>query len=220
MVLGNISHALRTPLNAIIGFSDVLDSGAGTLDQENQHELLQLINSNGKQLLYFINQLLELSDIESNTGNRERIRVPLAQEMQSYLDEFRDDVVPGVDLRLEGDDIAVVADERYMRIVTKHFLSNAVKHTRQGSITLRYRMEDEGLRTEVQDTGEGLPEALRENLFNLLSDKATYVQNNVPGLGLTICKAIVERCNGRIGAVSPEGGGTILWYWVPVKLEN
>ena len=214
--LGNISHALRTPLNAIIGFSDVLDADDGMLPKEDQHQLLQLINSNGKQLLHFINQLLELSEIESNTMNVEHVEIPLANEMQSYVDECRSAVADGVELRVEGDDIRVMADQRYMRIVTKHFLQNAVKHTKQGSITLRYRLVDRGLRIEVQDTGEGLPEALRENLFSLLSEKATFVQNEVPGLGLTICKSIVERCNGRIGAISPDEGGTILWLWVPV----
>ena len=73
------------------------------------------------------------------------------------------------------------------------------------------------MRIEVQDTGDGLPDALKANIFSLLSEKATFIQNEVPGLGLTICKAIVERAKGKIGAVSPQGGGTILWYWIPVK---
>ena len=217
--LGNISHALRTPLNAIIGFSDVLDAADGgeAIPKEDRHQLLQLINSNGNQLLHFINQLLELSEIESSNAPLEYSDVDVKETMASYIDECRRDAADGVELLLEGSEMTVKVNERYMRAVTKHFLSNAIHHTRKGSITLRYRLEKNGLRTEVQDTGDGLPEALRENIFSLLSEKATFVQNEVPGLGLTVCRAIVERCGGIIGAVSPEEGGTILWYWMPVR---
>ena len=217
VLLGNISHALRTPLNAIIGFSDVLSADESTLPQEDRRQLLQYINTNGQQLLHFINQLLELSEIETNDLSLQRNEISMKEEMNSYVEECRSSLNEHVEMRVEGDDFTVLADERYMRIVTKHFLSNALRHTKQGCITLRYRREDGGLRIEVQDTGDGLPEALRKNLFSLLSDEATFVQDEVPGLGLTICKSIVEHCHGKIGSVSPAEGGTILWLWVPVK---
>jgi signal transduction histidine kinase len=217
--LGNISHALRTPLNAIIGFSDVLNTEElNVMSVEDQHQLLQLINTNGKQLLYFINQLLELSKIESDNEAIEHTEVYLPDVMNAYMDELRKDAALGVCLRVEGDDITALINENYMRIVTKHFLSNALRHTKKGSVTLRYNTESNGLHIEVQDTGDGLPEALKDNLFNLLSEKATFIQDNIPGLGLTICKAIVDRCKGKIGAFSPEEGGTVLWIWVPVKI--
>jgi signal transduction histidine kinase len=180
--------------------------------------LLQLINTNGKQLLHFINQVLELSEIEGNNEAPQRVEVRLLETMNAYLDECRPSVAEGVELRVEGDDIIVLADEHSMRLVTKHFLDNAVRYTKRGSITLRYFPVDEGLRIEVQDTGDGLPEALKENLFSLLTEKATFVQNEVPGLGLTICKAVVERYHGKLGAISPKEGGTILWHWIPIKV--
>jgi signal transduction histidine kinase len=80
--------------------------------------------------------------------------------------------------------------------------------------------ENNGLRIEVRDTGEGLPEMLRDNIFELLSAENTYMQGHLPGLGLSICKAVVERSNGRIGAESPPGQGTTIWHWVPVKRIN
>ena len=221
--LGNISHALRTPLNAIIGFSDVLDSEEGKMMTDaDQHQLLQLINSNGRQLLYFINQLLELSEIEGSTDPLERVEVDVAAALRGYVEEYRHEAAPGVELRVEGDDKLVMhADERYLRIVVRHFLSNAIRHTEQGAITLRYFLADGGLHVEVQDTGNGLPEELKENIFSLLSDKSTFIQSEVPGLGLTICKAIVDRCGGRVGASSPDGGGTLFWLWTPVrKIED
>lgn len=217
VILSNISHALRTPLNAIIGFSDVLSADDGSMAVEDRQQLLHLVNSNGQQLLHFINQLLDLSDIQASNSPLELVEVAIADEAKAYIDECRGSVSEGVDLRVEGDDVKVMVDGRYLRIVTKHLLSNAIRHTKQGSVTLRYRLQDKGLYVEVQDTGDGLPEALRENLFSLLSDKATFVQNEVPGLGLTICKAIVDRCKGKIGAQSPADGGTIVWFWMPVK---
>ena len=219
--LGNVSHALRTPLNAIIGFSEVLDTEAdATMSQKDRHQLLGLINSNGKQLLHYINQLLQLSEIEGNDIPLDIVKVRLAETMKACLGECRSEVAEGVQLRMEGPKAVVMADERYMRLVTEHFLNNAVKHTTQGSIVLRYSLVDNGLRVEVQDTGEGLPEALRENIFRLLSEEATFVQNEMPGLGLTISRTIIERCGGRIGAESPQEGGTILWYWIPVKVKK
>lgn len=220
VILGNISHSLRTPLNAIIGFSEVLDAEITSMPIDNQRKLLRLINSNGNQLLYFIKELLELSEIETDSKPLKRVEIPLRYTMRTLLDECRPDVEKEVELRLEGDDITVEANDRYMSMVTKHLLSNAVMHTHKGSITLRYFMVDKGLRIEVQDTGEGLPEALRDNIFALLAEKNTFIREDVPGLGLTICKAIVDRCHGRIGVESPKEGGTVFWHWVPVKRVN
>ena len=70
----------------------------------------------------------------------------------------------------------------------------------------------------VKDTGHGVPEELRMNIFNLLSDKATYTQSAIPGLGLTICKTIVERCGGQIGLEQLAEGGSLFWHTVPVKV--
>jgi len=215
--LGNVSHALRTPLNAIIGFSALLDENSGeTIPPEDVHHLLKIINRNGEQLLYFIDELLNLSESESSELQLQRTELNLREIMESYLNDCRPSLAEGVTLSLEGDDLAAIMDEKYIRIVTKHFLTNAIKHTTQGSVVLRYRMVNGGLRVEVEDTGSGIPDALRNNIFNLLSDKSMFIQDEVPGLGLTICKAIVDRFKGQIGAESPEKGGSIFWYWVPL----
>ena len=215
--LGNVSHALRTPLNAIIGFSALLDENSGeTIPPEDVHHLLKIINRNGEQLLYFIDELLNLSESESSELQLQRTELNLREIMESYLNDCRPSLAEGVTLSLEGDDLAAIMDEKYLRIVTKHFLTNAIKHTTQGSVVLRYRMVNGGLRVEVEDTGSGIPDALRNNIFNLLSDKSMFIQDEVPGLGLTICKAIVDRFKGQIGAESPEKGGSIFWYWVPL----
>lgn len=217
--LGNVSHALRTPLNAIIGFSDVLSTtDVGLISPEEHAQMLKLINDNGRQLLYFINELLQLSDIESNSIQFNRSELQLAETMNEMAERVRPELKPGVTLEVEGDGGTVMADVKLMTMVTMHCLNNAVKHTSKGRIILAYRPEKNGLRIEVRDTGDGIPQTLRENLFSLLTNKHTYVQNEVPGLGLSICKAIVDRSHGRIGVEALPEGGTMLWHWVPVKV--
>ena len=219
--LSNVSHALRTPLNAIIGFSEVMgQSGDGALSRDEQQQMLALINQNGQQLLHFIDELLLLSDFEGNELLFERSDVDLRTTMEEMAEQTRQKTEPGVEVRVVGDGGHVFIDTKLMRLVTMHALDNAARYTHQGSITLAYRPVNGGLRIEVSDTGTGLPEELRENIFALLSDKNTYIQDEIPGLGLSICKAVVMRSNGQIGAESLPTGGTLLWHWVPVKVRR
>jgi signal transduction histidine kinase len=112
-----------------------------------------------------------------------------------------------------------MTDPNHLRLVTMHMLNNAVKHTAQGSITISYRIQDNGLYIEVKDTGDGLPDDLKENIFMLLSDKHTFVQEQSPGLGLSICKAIIDAAHGKIGVESTEGQGATFWFWIPCKIK-
>lgn len=217
--LGNVSHILRTPLNAINGFSEILESDVeGALETEERTQLATMVHDNGKRLLYFINELLTLSDIESSEMKFNRTRANLRELMESYADEVRGQLHEGVDLQVVGPkDCYVNIDKRLLHITVMHFLKNAVQHTEKGKITLTYHLKNGRLYIEVKDTGHGVPEVLRENIFSLLMDNATAVQDEIPGLGLTICRAIVERCKGDIGLVSPPEGGACFWQWVPVE---
>ena len=219
--LSNISHALRTPLNAIIGFSDVLMStNESDLPCENRQELYGLINTNGQQLLYFINELLQLSNIEGNELKFDRTEIEVGQQIREFRDEYAGRTAEGVEIKVVDppQKLKALIDTNLMRLVTTHMLANAVRHTHQGSITISYYEIDGGLRIDIKDTGEGLPEALRDNIFGLLTEKNTYVQSEVPGLGLSICKAIVDGCHGKIGHESPAEGGALFWHWVPCKI--
>lgn len=218
--LSNVSHALRTPLNAIIGFSDVLMTDADCLlPKEERAKLLGLINKNGLSLLHFINELLELSDIEGSSNLYDRVVSDLDQEMSAFAQEIKLQLNKNVDFELVSPKggLRAYIDPKLLRVVTMHLLENASQHTQQGKVTLEYASKDGGLYVSVTDTGEGLPENLRENIFALLSDENTYKRDEYPGLGLNICKAIVEKSGGRIGAESPQQGGTRMWFWAPVK---
>ena len=109
-------------------------------------------------------------------------------------------------------------DTNLLRYVVIHLLNNSVEYTTQGGIVLKFNEERLGLYVEVRDTGMGIPEDLRENLFSLLTEEKASVQNTIPGLGLNICKAIVERTGGQIGAESLKEGGTVVWFWIPCQI--
>ena len=223
--MNNMSHALRTPLNAIIGFSNLmLTTPEGTMPDEERDQLLSLINGNGLQLLHLINELLSLSDIEGNTALFNRHVTDVDAEMSAYVSEIRQQLPEGVTLEVEEPvgGLRALLDAKLLRVVTMHLLENAMQHTSEGKITLSYYVKEGGLYVEVKDTGDGLPEDLKANIFALLSDKNTYVQDETPGLGLSICKAIIDRTGGKIGARDNEedGHGTIVWYWTPTKILN
>ncbi len=226
--LGNMSHSLRTPLNAIIGFSDLLMSMAdGDLPREERNNLLQLINKNGLDLLHLINELLSLSEVEDMQQMFKREVTDVDYEMGQYAAEIRPQLHEEVTLEVVEPigGLRALLDKKLMRIVTMHLLDNAMQHTTEGKITLTYYLKEGGLFVEVKDTGEGLPEKLKKNIFGLLSDRNTYThdenQEN-PGLGLSVCKAIIDRCNGKIGVHdnTEDGRGTIFWYWTPTEILN
>lgn len=221
--LSNLSHSLRTPLNAIIGFSDLLMTlPKGEMPEEEQNNLLNLINTNGLQLLHLINELLSLSDIEGKNQLFDRQETDVKAEMESYATEIRSQLRKGVAMEVSHPvgGMRAVLDKNLMRLVIMHLLENACQHTTEGKVSLAYYMKKGGLYVEVKDTGSGLPDSLKENIFALLSDKNTYVQEETPGLGLSICKAIIDRSNGDIGARDNEedGHGTIVWFWTPVTI--
>ncbi|MBP5777786.1 MAG: transporter substrate-binding domain-containing protein [Prevotella sp.] len=223
--LSNLSHALRTPLNAIIGFSDLmLTTPEGEMPDEERTQLLNLINGNGLQLLHLINELLSLSDIEGNNTLFDRQVTDIDMEMTSYAAEIRQQLPESVKMEVVEPigGIRALLDAKLLRVVTMHLLENAMQHTTEGKITLTYYVKEDGLYVEVKDTGTGLPDTLKENIFTLLSDKNTYVQDETPGLGLSICKAIIDRSGGEIGARDnvEDGHGTIVWFWSSVKVLN
>lgn len=223
--LNNVSHALRTPLNAIIGFSDLLmESSSRDMKEEERQQLLGLINANGLQLLHFINELLSLSNIKGSEKLFNLQVTDVDHEMDSYASEIRPQLADGVRLEVEepAEGIRALIDPNMMRMVTMHLLENAQQHTKEGKVTLAYYVKEGGIYIEVRDTGMGLPKDLKENIFTLLSDKNTYTQENAPGLGLSICKAIIDKSGGKIGLRDNEidGRGSIFWVWVPSEILN
>jgi signal transduction histidine kinase len=101
-----------------------------------------------------------------------------------------------------------------------HLLSNAIRHTKQGNITIHYRKEGSGIYFAVTDTGEGISNELKNNIFTLLNNEHTYIQQENPGLGLSICKSIIDTVHGRIGMTTEVGKGSTFWFWAPCKFQD
>ena len=223
--LSNLSHSLRTPLNAIIGFSELmLEDPGNDVPIEERRELLELINKNGIQLLHLINELLSLSDIEGKSQLFDRMVTDIDEILNNCANEARMQANKGVTVEViePVGGLRALLDPKLLRLLTMHLLENAVQHTTEGKVTLSYYAKNGGFYLEVKDTGSGLPEKLKDNIFALLSDKNTYIQEDTPGLGLSICKAVIDKAEGQIGARDNEedGRGTIVWFWAPVKIIN
>ena len=161
---------------------------------------------------------LSLSDIEGNNQLFDRTVVDVEQKMAEYAAETRLQLHEGVLLKVVDPIGGMRArlDEKLLRVIVMHLLDNAREYTTEGTITLTYYAKQDGIFVEVKDTGRGLPENLKENIFALLSDKNTYLQEETPGLGLSICKAIIDKGGGQMGARDNEedGRGTVVWFWV------
>ena len=218
--LANVSHALRTPLNSIIGFSAIiLKEKPGVLKEEQLTEMVTHINHNGHQLLYFISQLLELSSFEGSMLTFTMIEVNLAELMASYRREALRDASPNVSIYIRttlSPHCKATLDTNLMHQLIMHLLQNAVLHTKEGSITMTYEHERKGMKVTIIDTGDGVPQKLQENIFSILQhEDSLTLANQTSGLGLSICKAIVDALNGEIGLSSEEGKGTTVWVWIP-----
>lgn len=223
--LANVSHALRHPLNSIITTSDeVLSTGIDDMKPKQITEAFTQINKDGNQLMYFISQLIELSNIESNVMTFTLIEVNLAELMQSYRREAQRDATDGVSVVVRSTlspHCKGTLDTTLMYQLMKHLLSAAVRHTKEGTVTINYEHERQGLRVIVSDTGSGMsPESqsVAASVFGGSESLNLFTQSS--GLGLSICKAIVDGMNGEISLDSTPGKGTTVSIYFPCKLRD
>lgn len=194
------------------------------MGRDEVNTLMKLINKNGHQLLHLVNQLMSIGDIVGNKQLFDRRETDIDAEMRLYADEIRPQLKNGVKIEVVGPKggLKVLLDPKLLRLVTMHMLENAMQHTKEGKIQLSYFMEGGIFHVEVKDTGEGVPEDMKANLFDMLNDKNAYTKEEAPGLGLSICKAIIDRCDGKVGYREnhEDGRGSVFWFWAPVQILN
>ena len=212
--LANMSHEIRTPLNAIVGFSSLL---AETDEAELRHVYMSLAQENNELLLNLISDILDISKIEAGMIDLVMGRVDVPQLCREVIATFshkkRD---TAVELRFDENSPQIVIDADKNRImqVLSNFLTNALKFTTKGSITLSYSLEDESqVRFCVTDTGKGIPDEQKHEIFNRFVKLDSFVQG--AGLGLSICQSLVNRMGGKIGVESREGEGSCFWFTHP-----
>lgn len=220
--LANMSHEIRTPLNSIVGFSSLL---AETDEAELRHVYMSLVQENNELLLNLISDILDISKIEAGMIDLVMGRVDVPQLCREVIATFshkkRD---TAVELRFDENSPQIVIDADKNRImqVLSNFLTNALKFTTKGSITLSYSLEDESqVRFCVTDTGKGIPDEQKHEIFNRFVKLDSFVQG--AGLGLSICQSLVNRMGGKIGVESREGEGSCFWFthpYVPDAFSN
>ena len=187
--LANMSHEIRTPLNAIVGFSELMVTCD---DPEEKKEYINIIQSNNELLLRLINDILDLSKIESGIIERRKENFNLAKVCNELFVTIQAKMTnPNVELRLDGpnSECWVLLDRNRLKQVWMNFLTNAVKCTKSGYIKMGYGIEREGLRIYVEDTGIGIPDDLHDKVFTRFEKLNEFSQGT--GLGLTISRAIV-----------------------------
>ena len=215
--LANISHEIRTPLNAIVGFSSLLVSAERGISEEKQ-EYINIIENNNTLLLQLISDVLDLSKIEAGTMEFDYAPVDVHGLFIELEDTFRlRNKKSGICIcyHRRTTECVVKADRNRLVQVMMNLMNNAVKFTGEGSIEFGFDVREDGfLHFYVTDTGCGIPEERLEEIFGNFVKLNSFVQGT--GLGLTICRAIVERMGGRDRTVRwQSSGGYLLWQDAP-----
>ena len=216
--IANMSHEIRTPLNAIVGFAHLVTE---TTNASEQREYFSIINKNCDLLLKLINDILDLSKIESGRLNYNVSEVELRDICQEAY------VVQSLkmtsDVALLYNSVAMPSvrlwiDPHRVEQVLLNLLSNAIKFTSKGFISLVYEVEDMFVRVSVMDTGIGISEEKLESVFERFVKLDDFYQG--AGLGLPICKMIVEQLGGEIGVRSELGKGSTFWFTLPLVVTD
>lgn len=214
--LANMSHEIRTPLNAIVGFAEVL---LEEQDEEERKEYAGIIRKNSGLLLQLINDILDISKIESGAYEMKFAETELGELLQEAKMLPEQKLGRGVELILEAPEVEVkvFTDRNRVKQVLYNLLSNAVKNTKQGSIRLKAAVEEHHVRFSVSDTGCGIPAEKLKSIFHRFEKLNDFSQGT--GLGLAICETLVERLGGEIGVESELGKGSIFWFTIPYKVQ-
>lgn len=211
--LANMSHEIRTPLNVIMGFSNLIVTAA---TEEEKRMYAEVLDNNCSLLLQLINDILDLSKIESGT-------LTFAEE-EMELNILLEELASAMRTRIVAEEVVlncvtlsapcfVVAEKKRLSQVLINLLTNAIKFTTKGSIRLGYEIHGKMLYFYVADTGCGFPESQKQKVF----ERFVRLDSAKPGtgLGLAICRTIVEKMGGCIGVESEEGKGSCFWFTIP-----
>ncbi|MDH6534210.1 PAS domain-containing sensor histidine kinase [Parabacteroides sp. 52] len=222
--LANMSHEIRTPLNAIVGFSNVLTSGEN-FETEERQIFIEMIRNNCNLLLALISDVLDLAQIESGSILFKEEVCDL-NELISQIIITQQVIIPehlSLVRDVPSETVFIMTDKLRLNQVITNLINNAVKFTNEGRVTVGYTQVDERyIHLFVEDTGRGIPEKDLNNIFERFFKKDDFKQG--AGLGLSICKMIVDRYKGTIEVTSQEGKGSrftvILPYLKATPVES
>lgn len=219
--LANMSHEIRTPLNAIVGFSNLMNTDI-ELSKAERENFTELINTNSDLLLNLINDILDLSRIESGRMSFSFQQYSLNELISTIYQTFQVLMPENVELRMQIPEksISIPTDKLRLTQVITNFLSNAIKFTQKGYILIGYEYREEGRHVHifVEDTGIGIPKEKQDAVFNRFTKLDEFAKGT--GLGLSICKVIAERFDGYIAVESEIGKGSRFSIILPLNPKH
>ena len=215
--LANMSHEIRTPLNAIVGFSHLIAESENT---EERHTFYEIVEANNERLLQLINEILDLSKIESGIIEFTSAPVNIHSLCKEVYDAHVFRTPQGVKLIYEPSENGLVIETDKNRVfqVFSNLIGNAFKFTKAGSISYGYKLVNKQVVFHVTDTGTGIEPEKIERVFERFAKLNNYAQGT--GLGLSICKTIVERLGGEISVSSVVGKGTTFTFTLPYESDQ
>ena len=213
--ISNITHEIRTPLHAIIGFSNLIIKSD---NNEERQEYIKIIEENNDNLLNIVNDIIDLSEIESGFLEMKRIQFDLKQYYDEIGNLFKHKLKDSVEFIVDipHKSCIVLLDKVRLTQIFKIFIDNAIKFTNKGYIKIGYSIVDNGIKFYCEDTGIGIK---KENLTKIFDhfEKSDSFQHGT-GLGLTIAKSIMDIVGAKYGVESEEGKGSTFWGWIPSKI--
>ena len=221
--LANMSHEIRTPLNAIVGFSNMLPD---IEDRKEMREYADIIETNTDLLLQLINDILDMSKIESGKLTLDMELISLREVMDGIVSivqpqiSAKKQVFETVTLTFTErlPECTLYTDKNRLIQLISNFVINAIKFTQTGSIRMGYRLKDaDTICFYVSDTGCGMSEEQCKHVFERFVKYNPFVQGT--GLGLSICQMIIDRLGGTIGVESEENKGSTFWFTLPYRQE-
>lgn len=212
--LHNMSHEIRTPLNTVVGFSELFQMEHSP---EDEALFINEIKNNSASLLKLINDILFLSRLDAGMITLSPQPVDFASIFAGRCTSVWDNhKQPGVEYIVQSpyNRLVVEIDEPNVSMIINKIITNAIQHTKSGSVLARYEYIADRLLVSVEDTGSGIKKENLENIFGRFVTGA----NNGAGLGLSICHELVQYMGGNIELTSTEGKGTTVWFSIPCKM--
>lgn len=220
--LQNMSHEIRTPMNGIMGFMELLNEPGVTDDEKSKY--IGIMKMSGQRLLNTINDIIEISKIESGQAKVQISTVSVEELMKYHLDFFNKQVYEkGLTLTIgesiTGDRALIKSDKHILFSILTNLVNNAVKFTQKGSIEIGNRIENNTLMFYVKDTGTGIPAERHNAIFErfIQADMNITRPHEGSGLGLAIVKAYIQMLGGKIWLESEVEKGSIFYFSVPYK---
>ena len=221
--LANMSHELRTPLNAVLGYAELIQDGIYGEVPKKMAEVLERIQQNGRHLLGLINDVLDLSKIEAGELTLSPVDYSmreLALDVASATEALASEKKLALEVDVPADLPRGRGDERRLTQVLMNLVSNAIKFTEAGRVSIRAKVEDGSFVVSVTDTGIGIAPQDRERIFGEFQqvDSSSTRKKGGTGLGLAIAKRIVELHGGRIWVESTLGQGSTFAFTLPLRV--